>query len=252
MPWISAFLALFGAGTLLAAAAMPPARVGAGFHRVCANSAMFLAVLAALTSGVLSADAARFQARWYVVGYAAALLAYSIYLRIPSRRPLRTANVLLAAAGVAIVYLGIAKGRSWGLMASLPTSASVIGGALAAMLLGHSYLSGGAQSFEPLIDACRLLIGAIVVRGIVSAAFFAPEHETLSIWASRDMVLALLVGVRYVVGIGAALALAWMSLACARIHSNQSATGILYVVLGFAIMGELVAAYVMGEKGLAI
>jgi hypothetical protein len=117
------------------------------------------------------------------------------------------------------------------------------------MLVGHSYLESGTLSFDVLINACRALGLAIVMRGVLAAATLAGELPRLEAWGAADPVLVLLAVVRFAVGIVCAIVLTWMALACARIRSNQSATGILYVVLGFVVIGELIAVYFGIEKG---
>jgi len=251
LPWISVFLTLFAAGSLLAVTSMPPAVIGPRFYRVIITTAMFLAVIAVLSSGVLAGDFG--GARTWAAGYAAALAVYSMLVRVPLLPTSRPLLLALAAAGIAVAVAGLPDGGGiWGRLLASPASAAALGMALVAMLLGHSYLSSSNLSFDLLVDTCRVLIGTLAVRGLVSAAFFIPESGVLSSWMSGDVVLVLLVGVRYVVGIACAIVLAWMALACAKIRSNQSATGILYVAMGFVVMGELVAAYIMGDKGLAL
>jgi hypothetical protein len=57
---------------------------------------------------------------------------------------------------------------------------------------------------------------------------------------------------RSVFGLLAPAALAWMTWQCVRIRSNQSATGILYVILAFVLIGEILAKYFLVSEGLAI
>lgn len=250
LPWISVFLILFSAGGMFAVASIPPAEIGSRFYRLVATTSMFLGVTAAMCSGILAGrwDAAR----WAAIGYAGVLVAFSVLIRIPVAETLRPAYIGLAAAGVMLAYAAMPEGALWGRLLACPASAAAVGMALVGMLLGHSYLSSANQSFDLLVDACRLLMGALAIRGALAAGFFLPEAEVLSAWASTDVVLVLLVAVRFAVGIVGAAVMAWMALACAQIRSNQSATGILYVALGFVVMGELVSAYLMTEKGIAI
>ena len=53
-------------------------------------------------------------------------------------------------------------------------------------------------------------------------------------------------------GLGIPLALAWMSLECARKRSNQSATGILYVLVVGVLVGEITAYYLSVTTGVPI
>jgi hypothetical protein len=53
-------------------------------------------------------------------------------------------------------------------------------------------------------------------------------------------------------GLGIPLMLAGMSLSCARQRSNQSATGILYVVVVGAMIGEITAYYLSVTTGVPV
>lgn len=251
LPWIAVFLTLFASGTLLAAISVPPETIGSRFHRFCATTAMFLAVLAPFSAGVLETGVR--GTKILSVIYAGALVAYAVAVRFPGFRWFRTAHGVLGAAGIIVALAGLEKTEPlFAYLISVPASAAVLGAALVAMMLGHSYLSAGNLSFDLLIRGCRVLLVALAVRGVSALAFFAPNTAVLTEWIDRDMVLALLVIVRFLVGIVSAIGLGVMAHACAKIKSNQSATGILYITVGFVMIGELVACYVMGDKGLAL
>ncbi|MHC4732028.1 MAG: hypothetical protein ACYS6Z_15755, partial [Planctomycetota bacterium] len=113
-------------------------------------------------------------------------------------------------------------------------SAIAIGGTLAGMLLGHSYLTARGLSFTPLKRMALLLFWILVVRALfVVPVFFGPRLEMMD-WVFLSMRVAL--------GLMLPLLLGWMVLQCVRIESNQSATGILYVmVVLVGVFGELIA-----------
>jgi hypothetical protein len=251
LPWISAFLLLFASGALMAGATMPVRVVGERFLRVNVMAAMVLAVLGGVSTALFPQTDTSAGSRHLAMAFGAAILLYAVAVRLPRIPPRRPLHLALAAWGAASVYAS-APERSWAVLVACPTAAAALGMALVAMMLGRSYLKARNPSFELLAGSCRILIAALLLRGIASAVFFIPASDPLSTWASEDPLLVLLVGVRYGVGTVCAIALAWMALACAKIRSNQSATGILYVVLGFVVMGELIAAYMTGAKGLAL
>jgi hypothetical protein len=119
-------------------------------------------------------------------------------------------------------------------------SAALLGTALTAMLLGHSYLIAPTMSIRPLNRLLAALAAAIAVRaGVDGFAFvrWTSEHSLASL--KGDEVLWL--PVRAAVGLLAPLGLDWMAWQAARIRSTQSATGILYVVVIFCFLGELTA-----------
>ena len=122
-------------------------------------------------------------------------------------------------------------------------SALAIGGTLAGMLLGHSYLTARGLSFTPLKRMALLLFWILVVRALfVVPVFFEPRLEMMD-WVFLSM--------RIAAGLMLPLLLAWMVLQCVKIESNQSATGILYVmVVMVGVFGELIAVYLHLARGI--
>jgi hypothetical protein len=134
-------------------------------------------------------------------------------------------------------------GRGGALPAELAgdaASAALLGTALTAMLLGHFYLISPALSIRPLNRMLLAIAVAIVVRaGVDGLALVAWTREHSLANLKRDVVLWL--PVRALVGLLVPLGLTWMAWQSARIRSTQSATGILYVVVIFCFLGELLA-----------
>lgn len=250
LPWISAFLLLFSAGTLLFTASVPRREIGNRFYRVNCIIALFLGVTAALTSGLLGG--APWGGFWPLFAYLGAVFVMSGVTAWPKFRGHVPIFLLLTAAALAVAMHGRPNPFSMGALIQYGLSGYVLGGALVAMLLGHSYLESDTQSFDLLVNACKALLLGLVIRGIASAVGFWPELDRIEGWMNRDPVLVLLTGLRFGAGIVFAIILAYMSLVCAKIRSNQSATGILYVVVGFVIIGELVAAYIGIQEGVLL
>lgn len=130
------------------------------------------------------------------------------------------------------------------------TSAALLGSALTAMLLGHSYLIAPTMSLVPLM---RLL----AVLAVSAAARLGVDAYALACWTNvhslvnlkNDVLIWLLL--RWLVGILAPLGLTWMAWQTARIRSTQSATGILYVAVIFCFLGEL-TSQLLREAGMAL
>ncbi len=128
------------------------------------------------------------------------------------------------------------------------TSAGVLGSALTAMLIGHSYLMAPAMTLTPLLRMLKILGGCLVVRMVLAGfglwwwtaqrEFGYSETETV-IWLA----------VRWLVGFVAPLILTWMAWETARIRSTQSATGILYVVVIVCFLGELTSQLLLDKTG---
>ena len=116
------------------------------------------------------------------------------------------------------------------------TSAAVLGTALSAMLMGHSYLVAPTMSLRPLMILITALAIAVAARMVVDGVWLWTGRRSLG---NLDNELILMLLVRWAVGFAGVLALTWMTWRTARIRSTQSATGILYVVVIFCFLGEL-------------
>ncbi len=117
------------------------------------------------------------------------------------------------------------------------TSAAVLGSALTAMLLGHSYLIAPTMSLTPLMRLLAALAVATLARLGADAYALGCWTSTHSLVSLNDA--ALWLPLRWLLGFLAPLGLDWMAWQTARIRSTQSATGILYVVVIFCFLGEL-------------
>jgi hypothetical protein len=130
------------------------------------------------------------------------------------------------------------------------SSAALLGTATSAMLMGHSYLIAPSMSLTPLYRLLAALAAALAARMLVdgsAAGWWLVEHSLAGL--EGDAVLWL--PVRWLVGLVMPLVLCWMAWQTARIRSTQSATGILYVVVIFCFLGELMGQ-LLREKGLTM
>jgi hypothetical protein len=131
------------------------------------------------------------------------------------------------------------------------TSAALLGTALSAMLMGHSYLIAPGLTLTPL----RRLLGAffVAVLGRMAADGFALwQWHTTHSFASLGNDTVLWLPVRWLVGFALPLGLGWMAWQSARTRSTQSATGILYVVVVFCFLGELTGMLLRATTGLSM
>jgi hypothetical protein len=125
-----------------------------------------------------------------------------------------------------------------GAVAANVASAALLGAALSAMLMGHSYLISPGMSLSPLLRLIALVAVAVLARGAVDGwALWRWTAAHPSAKLGNDLLLWL--PFRWLVGFALPLGLGWMAWQCARIRSTQSATGILYVVVIFCFLGEL-------------
>lgn len=147
-----------------------------------------------------------------------------------------------------------------GLLFNAATSTLLLGFSLGAMILGHWYLISSKLSFGPLKRLTGLLCIAVFLRLASSLYCMSSQadfwRESLGRGAT-DFLLAeglfgLFVSCRFILGFllpGVLAVLAWR---CARIRSNQSATGILYVLVAFVFFGEILSKHFLANRGLGL
>lgn len=127
---------------------------------------------------------------------------------------------------------------SW-MAADVVTGSLLLGSTFAAMLLGHWYLNSPTMKLDPLRWLLILMVGSIVVRSLVCGSGFAIHFARGEIvngftWAATAM--------RWLAGIVGLSGMTWMTWETLKIPNTQSATGILYVALVLAFLGELAAS----------
>jgi hypothetical protein len=196
----------------------------------------FLTVLALACAALLLLRA---QAGWEVLALLGAAMALA-FLGSASwsleRSPGGVTLIVLTAAVLTAAL--VVREPSWPRLAGSLSSALLLGVALSAMLMGHSYLTAPGMSLAPLYRLLAALALTLLLRlGVEAAAlgFWTARHQSGKV--TGDEVLWL--PVRWLVGFVAPGVLCWMAYLTARIRSTQSATGILYVVVIFCFLGEL-------------
>jgi hypothetical protein len=136
---------------------------------------------------------------------------------------------------------------AWNFLGDL-TSAALLGMAMSAMLIGHSYLLAPTMSLTPLWRLLGALFVVTAVRMLVAGIglwSWGADHSLLNL--EDETVLWL--PVRWGLGFIGPLVLGWMAWSAARIRSTQSATGILYVVVIFCFLGELTSQLLQANTG---
>lgn len=166
----------------------------------------------------------------------------------PGGRAFLVLTVLaLAGALVGLEATAVERSALPGVLLGDATSAALLGSALTAMLLGHSYLIAPTMSLTPLMRLLAVLALATVARLAVDGyalGCWTAEHSFVSLKRGDA---AILLPVRWLLGFLAPLILDGMAWQTARIRSTQSATGILYVVVIFCFLGELFSQLLRGS-----
>jgi hypothetical protein len=131
------------------------------------------------------------------------------------------------------------------------TSAALLGFAITAMLVGHSYLISPALTIRPLMGQIAGLGVALLARIAVAGAalwFWAGDHDITNF----NDINVLWLPVRWLVGFAGPLVFGSMAYRTAKIRSTQSATGILYVVVILSFLGELFGLLLTRNTGLPL
>ena len=252
---IAEFSLLLTCGMSLMWCLMPRAQVTSGFFRIQMLIVMGLSMLAILTMGQLTADsggrlsgshllAARISLGF---GLGSAYLG-SIFWLLDRRRAgtIAMLGVVVATLASLICSRGgptalATFAGAFHLLSGFAT-ASVLGGAVTGMLLGHWYLTAPTMSIAPLKTLCWLFAGAIVLRLIVSTAGWMLEGQAL-----HGGVQWTWFALRWLAGILGPLAISVMAIGILRYRNTQAATGVLFAGVILTFIGEMSAALLYSE-----
>ena len=180
------------------------------------------------------------------------VLAQLIVSFLPWRAVREAVGIITILAGVLdLVLAAVARPSAspfdvFALLA-LPLGALALGGADAAMLLGHWYLVTPKLSTAPLQRAALVLVAAVALQlGLVLVAVARGE---LSL--NMEMAFIVAAGLRVGVGLFMTLAVALAAWWTARMNT-QASTGLLYVGLGCVLAGEVSARVLFFLTGAAV
>jgi hypothetical protein len=236
------FVFRLGFGLAAAMAWTSPRWVTAGFYRVQLWVALGLSTFVAAIVYLLS-DAVH-RAPLLGVAVVAGALSYigAVIWLYEWKRPGQIALVAVAAANLlGALWSDPAVARdagTWWAPADTLTSGILLGTAVTAMLLGHWYLTTPTMKLFPLQRLVILLAAAAVLRAVVAGFALGPALGPQSPLEAVDYALLAL---RWLAGLVGVLMLAWMTWRTLKIPNTQSATGLLYVAVIFAFLGELSA-----------
>lgn len=138
------------------------------------------------------------------------------------------------------------------------SAAMALGGFLAGMMFGHHYLVSTDMPRRLLVSMAWILIAIIAFRiasvGVtlwVSKAYIRPDTNFLDTLMSFQG-HGIFFWQRVLVGLFIPAVVVGLIWGTARIGSNQSATGIMYVAIAFIFIGELAARYLFLLSGIPL
>ncbi len=129
--------------------------------------------------------------------------------------------------------------------------AFLLGFSVVSMILGHWYLIRPQLSFDHLIRFVRIFFVLALVRTsfIVYVLFLEKSGECKYLLGQIGGIFFF---TRVLWGIILPLIFLIPAYRCARIHSNRSATGILYFTTGAVLMGEIMADFLTMISGISL
>jgi hypothetical protein len=135
-------------------------------------------------------------------------------------------------------------------------TAGLLGIANYAMILGHYYLVVPKLSEEPLIYCLYIIWAILFLRISSSLAFMVSTGRPLLVEGAEAaegyMFNWIFISMRYLWGYVAPLILSLFTFRLCKIRSLQSATGVLYILEFFVIVGELISIFLMAKHGLPL
>lgn len=265
------FLLATSAGSLSTLFFIPEDDLGRGYFQM--NALIILGLLGLAVTVVTVRPPEPFTPHAGLGGLAldGALVAAFLYYAAVWRRNWRWGRIAAALSlGGATIALLVAGSQLMHRMTPLPhreillaialiMSALTLGWSLITMLLGHWYLVAPRLTFRHLVIFCWVLLAVVLLRvGVVGGGLLAASSvdpmanphpmRLLTGFAAQGMFFWF----RVFWGLAIPVLLAVMSLHCARNRSNQSATGILYVLVVGTFIGEITALYLTLTVGVPI
>lgn len=232
-------------GTFLSFAAVKPALVGRKYflyHGLIFGGLVVGAWLALRPEGMASP----------VLGFAVACFVFSFFQGV---RP--AVGHLAFGLGCVFTFQGLgvlAAGTSWLHTVSLYNSALLLGFTMAAMLLGHWYLSVPGLPIAELRRVTLLFFIFLGLRAVFSGMALAPllagksEMDLYRYFFSSTT--GIFLTMRWAWGLLGPMGLGYFIWDTVRLSSTRSATGILYVAVVFVLIGETMAQYLLYFHGI--
>ena len=132
---------------------------------------------------------------------------------------------------------------------SRTSSAALLGSTLAAMLLGHHYLTAPAMTIDPLKRYVAAMAWTLPPRVLLAAIALV---LTIKTGVAHNAVSPLFLAMRWGMGVLGPAVATYLSWQTVRIRSTQAATGILYIGMTLLLFGELAGLILGRESGVEL
>lgn len=227
---------------------LPRPQISSGFFRIQMLVTLGLSVLAALMAEGLTETQRVVLSERAAVSLAVASFLGSVMWTLERRRAgaFFAASVFSLSAAALVFAAGPMSAWPTALgslhILSQLSSASMLGGAVTGMLLGHWYLTAPTMSIDPLRRITIYYGIAGLVRLVLSAVALWLGWHALS-----DSTQLVWLALRWLAGIFGPLVVVAMVLRILRYRNTQSATGVLFVGVILTFIGEATAALLYRE-----
>ena len=247
------FLLSLGFGTQLFSPVVSTKLTGVGFYKLGTSIVLTCLVLAAGVDYFMQPSPSSFEWACYGILIATNALTYIIHKDDKSIL-MWVLYVLQVLTFSVLVFHVFAFNPLW--IMFFFVSMMLLGISNFSMILGHYYLVVPKLSVEPLIY-CLYIFWAVIFLKIVSAVAIifstaAPFLEEGTMLGDGYMYNWLFISMRALWGFAAPLILSFFTFRLCKLRSTQSATGVLYIVEFFVIVGELISVYLMAKHGLPL
>lgn len=248
---------------------LPRDQITSGYFRIQMLVTLGLSVLAAIAAGqladaqqdaILSSD----LVRWISAGLAIVSFLGSVMWTLERRRGATLyvfavaviSLVTMMLSTVSVTELTTLRGGLYCL--SEAATAWVSGAAVSGMLLGHWYLTAPTMSTSPLNRAnlwlgsaagFRLLLALIGLTLYWSIVFGTTTDETSPRWSDT---YSIWLALEWIAGIIGPIIVAIAVARILRYRNTQSATGVLFVGVILAFIGEMTGALLRNEMQLPL
>lgn len=231
------FVCRLAAGLAAALAMTPPKWVVSSFYRV------HMWVLLGLFTFAAVVTAGEHEREGLLAAILGAVVSYAGSVAWLYEKTRAGMVCLLVATGIGLwAALEHAGATSLRQVLDTLTASLLLGFTMCAMLLGHWYLNTPTMKLEPLKNLVLAMLAAVALRAVVAGIMSIEDGFLVeSTFAVAITGLRWLAGL---VGLGVVGLMTWQTL---RVPNTQSATGILYVGVILAFLGELAAQVPTGQ-----
>jgi len=263
------FLLVFGElafGGMFALAIPPFFKIERGFYKSTGGVYVSAGIVTMIGLAMLAARATHpgapgsfalwiAAALWLVFSGAGALYVVTLWTDAGALRARAYTVTLAAGLAAVIATVMLLKPADFGALAALLyamtaiTSALMLGLVSCAMMFGHWYLIDPnlpVEYLRSLVKTLAFAVGAdlaalLAALAVLAIAGGAPHAAVAELFDTHTMLLA----ARLILGPIATLVLTWMTWQTLKVPQTMAATGLLYIAVMAAIVGEMLGRFIL-------